>query len=94
MALYRKRPVVIEARQTGIDYDTDLEIMAWCDAQLLRSPSYEREESALFVIPTLEGDMLVCSGDYVIKGVAGEFYPCKPEIFAASYEKVDNDGHP
>jgi hypothetical protein len=41
------------------------------------------------VIPTLEGDHFAAVGDWVIKGVAGEFYPCKPDIFAATYEKVD-----
>ncbi len=38
------------------------------------------------VIPTLEGDMIVSLGDYVIKGIEGEFYPCKPDIFASTYE--------
>ena len=43
-------------------------------------------------IKTLEGNMLASVGDYVIKGVSGEFYPCKPDIFAATYDLVcDND---
>lgn len=37
-------------------------------------------------IPTLEGDHLACHGDWIIKGVQGEFYPCKPDVFAATYE--------
>ena len=41
------------------------------------------------MIPTLEGDMLVRPGDYIIKGVQGEFYPCKPDIFEQTYEEVD-----
>jgi hypothetical protein len=39
-------------------------------------------------IPTLEGDMIARPGDYIIKGVNGEFYPCKPDIFAKTYEEV------
>lgn len=41
-----------------------------------------------FYIPTLEGDMHVTQGDWIIRGVQGEFYPCKPDIFEATYEKV------
>ena len=44
------------------------------------------------VIPTLEGEHLASPGDWIIKGIAGEFYPCKPEIFANSYEEVITDG--
>ena len=40
------------------------------------------------IIPTLEGDMKAVVGDYIIKGVKGEFYPCKPDIFEMTYEKV------
>ena len=39
-------------------------------------------------IKTLEGDMIVSERDYIIKGIAGEFYPCKPDIFKATYEEV------
>lgn len=46
------------------------------------------EGSAKLIIPTLEGDMKASLGDYIIKGVQGEFYPCKPEIFEATYEEV------
>ncbi|QUE25610.1 hypothetical protein SEA_FRANSOYER_60 [Microbacterium phage Fransoyer] len=82
----RKRPVVVEARQTGVDYDIDCEILAWSGGKL-RHPD-ETEPNELFVIPTLEGQMVVSSGDWVIQGVKGEFYPCKPDIFAESYEEV------
>lgn len=43
------------------------------------------------IIATKEGDMLAREGDWIIKGVAGEFYPCKPEIFAATYEPVEDE---
>lgn len=45
-----------------------------------------------FSIRTLEGDMKISKGDFVIKGVSGEFYPCKPEIFEKTYEVVDKIG--
>lgn len=41
------------------------------------------------IIPTLEGDMLAVEGDWIIKGVEGEFYPCKPDIFAKTYEEAE-----
>jgi hypothetical protein len=43
------------------------------------------------VIPTLEGTMLGAKGDFIIKGVNGEFYPCKPDIFEKTYEKVEGE---
>lgn len=45
---------------------------------------------AIVSIETLEGDMYISKGDYIIKGVQGEFYPCKPDIFHATYEKVED----
>ena len=45
-------------------------------------------------IKTLEGEMLVSKGDFVIRGVAGEYYPCKPDIFYATYEEVEKRGKP
>jgi hypothetical protein len=44
-----------------------------------------------FTIPTLEGDMTASFGDYIIKGVKGEFYPCKPDIFEMTYESVNHN---
>lgn len=49
----------------------------------------EGNEEPVIRIETLEGDMIVRPGDWVIKGVKGEFYPCKPDIFDATYEAVD-----
>lgn len=49
---------------------------------------YIRPDDGALMIRTLEGDMATSPGDYVIRGVAGEFYPCKPDIFAATYEEV------
>lgn len=100
MSQYRKRPVVIEAVQfTGANAD---EIRSFVGA-LAQCPSCggsgEIETNygprgctclnGLIFIETLEGVMSAFDGDWIIRGVAGEFYPCKPEIFAATYEAVE-----
>lgn len=92
MGKYRKLPVVIEARRVdALDYEEAQEIMAWCEGYIPREGylSDALKVNELFVIDTLEGGMMVSHGDYVIKGIKGEFYPCKPDIFEASYEKVE-----
>lgn len=78
---YRKKPVVIEAVQfDGENHDV---IADFCAPQPVRvSGGYA------LIIPTLEGDMIANRGDWIIKGVKGEFYPCKPDIFAATYESA------
>jgi hypothetical protein len=87
---YKKKPVVIEAVQfTGSNAD---EILRFCGKENVEI-IFERNrihdtEKAVPMIHTLEGDHLVSVNDYVIKGVAGEFYPCKPDIFAATYDQV------
>lgn len=79
MARYRKKPVVIEAMQyTGGNHDE-------IDTFMGRG---EHDELNRRFISTLEGRMLVSPGDWVIRGVQGELYPCKPEIFDATYEKA------
>ena len=79
---FRKRPVVIEAvRWDGTNLS---EIAALGGAR-------EYEQDFLgddLVINTLEGDMRASKGDWIIRGVKGELYPCKPDIFAATYEPV------
>jgi hypothetical protein len=80
---YRKRPVVIEAAQWAPDERNPLALAHWCGGLLLLSPSPR------IIIHTLEGDHEARPGDWVIRGVAGEFYPCKPEIFRDTYEAVD-----
>ena len=80
--LFKKKPVVIEAVQwTG---QNQFEIMNFCKTCYLTSSGTVKD----LYIDTLEGDMLANEGDYIIKGVAGEFYACKPEIFALTYENV------
>lgn len=74
---YRKKPVVIEAiRYTG---NNGYEIGLFVGAA-------DRNAENQFLIRTLEGTMAADPGDWIIRGVQGEFYPCKPDIFAATYE--------
>jgi hypothetical protein len=81
---YRKKPVVIRAIQwTG---DNRKEIFDFCDKCYFNT-SFETGELHL-KIQTLEGNMEASEGDYVIQGVQGEFYPCKPDIFEKTYEFV------
>ena len=80
---YRKKPVVVEAVIfNGENYQELKDFIG----TLRVHPIHENP-----VINTLEGDHLVSRGDYVIKGVKGEFYPCKPDIFKMTYEEVVNE---
>ncbi len=95
---YRKKPVVIEAMLwTGYNY-TESEVFM---GEGLAKGHYEiasREagngwtdgaySNSAKIIKTLEGDMRCQPGDWIIKGIKGEFYPCKPDIFEATYEAV------
>ena len=78
---FRKKPVVIEAMRLSLGASF-IQLQEFC-------PTLRREGSATAVIPTLEGDMLVSLGDWIIKGVAGKFYPCKPGIFKETYEDAE-----
>lgn len=89
---YRKKPVVIEAIQWT---DNTKEIIQFCG----NSCSYCVNDAAwrvakgipqeILIIHTLEGDMQASRNDYIIKGVDGEFYPCKPDIFEKTYELAE-----
>lgn len=82
MAKFRKRPVVVEAvRWTGNNYRD----VYWFanDVRAVQG------QPGVLTITTPEGVMMASTGDWIIKGVKGEFYPCKPDIFAATYEPVD-----
>ena len=83
MAKYRKKPVVIEA----VQYLREENIGAIQDFVDDGSLFYDPEDNEYY-IRTLEGDHRCTKYDYIIKGVAGEFYPCKPDIFEATYKKV------
>lgn len=80
---YRKKPVVIEAvRITGTNDD---ELLEFLNEHVV---PFEVGGDHSIVIHTLEGDMRANLGDWIIKGVEGEFYPCKPDIFDKTYEVV------
>lgn len=94
---FRKRPLVIEAvqlRWTNWNEICDLLGGVISEANPGRSVATFSDtcgESGPYIelsIPTLEGDMIARHGDWIIKGVSGEFYPCKPDIFQKTYEPV------
>ena len=88
MARYRKKPVEIEALQFLDDVDRITELSNFIDNQYVRV-SYKDPKNPKLLIRTLEGVMEASVGDYVIRGVHGEFYPCKPDIFNETYEEVN-----
>lgn len=83
MPIFRKKPVHIEAwRWDG--HSTAPERPDWLRGSNVRA---DHNEQALY-INTLEGTMMATMGDWIIRGVKGEIYPCKPDIFAATYDEV------
>lgn len=83
MSKYRKKPVVIEAFQWKTGYVAPNWFTEACNAG---TTIPDREGSC--AIKTLEGKMRASVGDWIIRGVKGEIYPCKPDIFEATYEAV------
>ena len=86
---YRKKPVEVEAVQwTGRNL---AEILDFCPTARYWYPQTHIEgcEDMRLIIPTLEGDHVANDGDFIIKGVKGEFYPCKPDIFEQTYEAIE-----
>lgn len=90
MSKFRKKPVVIEAIQfmgpDPRDVDQMLEFDDWLVAH--GDGKVCVYSGSTLIIPTLEGNMMASPGDWIIRGVQGELYPCKPDIFAATYEAV------
>ena len=84
---YRKKPVVIEAMQFLDNAETITNLAEFIDNQDLRL-DYADPKNPVIKIETLEGVMSASVGDYIIKGVKGGFYPCKPDIFEQTYEAV------
>lgn len=92
MAKYRKKPVIIEATQWFKNGDYEKVIVK------AKEIAYHADKictsCGLISTPhgwvdTLEGEHIVCPGDWIIMGVKGEHYPCKPDIFKLTYEEVD-----
>lgn len=85
---YRKKPVVVEAVRWINTNGSTVEVMEFMNGSIdsiLINPA----EGDHLLIETLEGKMRADVGDWIIKGVKGEFYPCKPDIFEATYELAD-----
>ena len=85
---YRKKPVVIDAWEWTGKSPFELPVPEWCKPGhgiVFRKPD---DGDPYVTINTLEGKMMVRPGDWIIRGVKGELYPCKPEIFAETYEPV------
>ncbi len=82
---YRKKPVIIEA----IEFvgDNSVEICEWSNNKVW-GIGIKVDGKPTVQCETLEGDMFGSKGDFIIKGVNGEFYPCKPDIFEKTYEIV------
>jgi hypothetical protein len=82
---FRKKPVVIDAIEfTEGSHGAVLDFF-----QANNAPRAPQIFADYLIIPTLEGDMRADLGDWIIRGVKGEFYPCKPDIFAATYDPAE-----
>lgn len=84
---YRKKPVIVEAFRLG--HDPFPEWLMEPNWKSIVSVIYEARGEYTVEIVTPEGKMTAYNGDYIIRGVAGEIYPCKPDIFEMTYEKED-----
>ena len=92
---FRKKPVVIEAWLFDGTASACAEVVTWLPKKAeyhhaLMDGVLVAHPQPFLRIPTLEGVMIASPGDYIIKGVAGEFYPCKPDIFEATYEPLSD----
>jgi hypothetical protein len=83
--MFRKKPIVIEAHEWDGSSVTEIFMREMWGPTHISG----REDNDELVIRTLEGEMRASRGDWIIKGVKGEFYPCKPDIFEATYERVE-----
>lgn len=88
MPQYRKKPVVIDAIQFNRNNWEEVKQFTNNTAHTI---TIERhiDGKCTCIIPTLEGQHIANEGDYIIRGVKGEYYPCKPDIFEATYDAID-----
>lgn len=85
---YRKKPIIIEAVQLStFDNDYTKVIPRWLMEALTSGVIFYRNDETF--IKTLEGEHVASRDDYIIRGIKGELYPCKPDIFEATYEAVN-----
>ena len=87
MPIYRKKPVEIKAMQFTGTFQNYKALTDW----IIFDIDDDRTDSRItaLYIRTLEGTMIATPGDYIIRGIQGEYYPCKPDIFRATYEAVE-----
>jgi hypothetical protein len=81
----RKKPVEVEGMQ--FTRETKDKVFNWINCN--RWPMFDEDDEPTIRIQTLEGDHTARLGDWIIKGVAGEFYPCKPDIFKKTYDIIE-----
>ena len=99
MKLYRKKPVVIKARKFEYTSQCLLELSEWMGANMKTSGKARHKDAKGYLeVMTLEDGEgkrkiahIATEGDYIIKGVQGEFYACKPDIFEMTYEAVEDE---
>lgn len=89
VAKFRKKPVVIEAAQW---LPNDMEAAGYVVGWMMGRCDYEMQADRSLSIRTLEGIHRADPGDWIIRGIQGEFYPCKPDIFEQTYEPVTASG--
>ncbi len=87
MSKYRKKPVVVEAMRLPAKDEDVTELVAWLHEH--GGHALEPGVGGTLLIHTLEGTMTGQPGDWIIQGVQGELYPCKPDIFEQTYELVE-----
>jgi len=86
---YKKKPVIIDAWQwNGTTLADAMMFVKENGLKDLTAVIGKRNEKIGFIIQTLEGDHVATKGDYIIRGVQGEYYPCKPDIFEQTYEPL------
>lgn len=91
MAKYRKKVVILEAERFTGSSTSAAEIENWMNTGVFKQSGLSTRDIRNLDIPTLEGVITASPGDMIIKGVKGEFYPCKPDIFADLYELVEGE---
>ena len=89
---YIKKPVIIEAMQ--FTNDNKEQVYQWVSSIQTNVMPFISDGKPVLVIPTLEGRMMATIGDYIIRGVQDEIYPCKPDIFESTYDAVADDNIP
>jgi hypothetical protein len=87
---FRKKPVIIDAFQWNGEF-MGRYLPDWFNFAISEGTAWFTKNYEFIVIKTLEGDHRVNKTDYIIKGVKGEIYPCKPDIFEMTYERIEDE---